>query len=237
MISLDRAAFFAGYRAAFGRLTQAQVVGLDLKLGFIEADPLPDIRWIAYYLATVKHECGDTWMPVTEYGNRAYFQKYEPGTKIGRNLGNTLPGDGFLFRGRGDVQLTGRPNYEKMGELLKLDLVGNPDLAKVPLHAYQIASIGMARGLFTGKKLADYLNSEKTDWVNSRRIINGLDKARLIAGYAEAFYKILQSSLRPIEAPQEPVASPPVADPSIVVANLRTAISLLQQALEAAQRP
>ena len=45
----------------------------------------------------------------------------------------------------------------------------------------------MFRGLFTGKKLADYMNDKETDYYNARRIINGLDKAELIAGYAKEF--------------------------------------------------
>lgn len=46
-----------------------------------------------------------------------------------RNLGNTEPGDGWRFRGRGYVQLTGRDHYEQMGQKLGLDLVGHPELA------------------------------------------------------------------------------------------------------------
>lgn len=45
-----------------------------------------------------------------------------------RNLGNTEPGDGWRFHGRGYVQLTGRDLYKTLGKELGLDLVGNPDL-------------------------------------------------------------------------------------------------------------
>jgi putative chitinase len=53
--------------------------------------------------------------------------------------GNYESGDGFKYRGRGYIQLTGRENYEKMGELIGVDLVNNPDLAARPDLAAQIA--------------------------------------------------------------------------------------------------
>lgn len=52
----------------------------------------------------------------------------------------------------------------------------------------------MDRGLFTGKKLADYFTSKSSDWVNARRIINGTDRADVIAGYAKDFYNALQDA-------------------------------------------
>jgi hypothetical protein len=54
----------------------------------------------------------------------------------------------------------------------------------------------MRRGLFTGVKLATFINAEKCDYVNARKIINGLDKAELIAGYAEKIEAILRAGVR-----------------------------------------
>jgi hypothetical protein len=52
----------------------------------------------------------------------------------------------------------------------------------------------MRAGAFTGKKLSDYISASKCDYTNARRIINGVDRADLIAGYAAKFERILNST-------------------------------------------
>lgn len=51
---------------------------------------------------------------------------------------------------------------------------------------------GMYSGIFTGKKITAYINKAKSDYVNARRVINGVDKAEVIAGHAEIFETILE---------------------------------------------
>ncbi len=107
---------------------------------------------------------------------------------VAKRLGNLQPGDGVKFHGRGYVQLTGRTNYQDMTNRLGVDLVNNPDLALNVDNAVKIIFEGMMKGTYTGKKLADYFNPNKEDWRNARRIVNGTDKATLIAGYGRKFY-------------------------------------------------
>ena len=51
--------------------------------------------------------------------------------------------------------------------------------------------IGMRDGTFTGKRLADYFTAKTSDWVNARKIVNGLDRAKDIAGYGRRFHSEL----------------------------------------------
>lgn len=192
MLKIDRKAFFDGYKRNWGSLNQMQVNGLNALLEGFESDAnITDRRVVCYMLATVMHECADTYQPITERGNRDYFDKYEKGTLIGKRLGNVYPGDGFKYRGRGYVQITGRANYFKMSEVLKVDLINRPEEALVPAHAYRIMSHGMRNGTFTGKKLSDYISKTKLNFIDARRIINGTDCAEKIAKYAEVFVDCL----------------------------------------------
>jgi putative chitinase len=80
---------------------------------------------LAALLAQAAHET-DYFGTLVEYGDEEDFDAYE-----GRN-GNTDAGDGYKYRGRGFLHLTGKENYEKAGKKLGLDLVGNPDLVSTP---------------------------------------------------------------------------------------------------------
>lgn len=59
---------------------------------------------------------------------------------MARRLGNTQPGDGYRYRGRGFMQLTGRANYREMGIKIGVNLEENPDLAAEPLYALMTAA-------------------------------------------------------------------------------------------------
>ncbi len=168
-----------------GSLKQSQVEGMTAILDEWDKNYSgKDDRWLAYMLATVHHETDRKFAGIEEYGPDSYFKKYD-----GRgDLGNTQPGDGLRFKGRGFVQITGRANYTKYKEILGVDLVKKPELALEIKNCVRILYHGMTTGGFTGKKLSDYFNTTTRDWVAARRIINRLDKANLIADYAQQFY-------------------------------------------------
>src|SRR5688500_7904619 len=125
---IDHTAFFNGYRSAFGRLKQGQVTGIELLGRHMEAYPsITDLRWAAYMLATLKHECSDTWQPIIERGPRSYFDQYETGTAKGTRLGYTQPGDGYRCLGRGYLQILGHNHFVLLHVALVLGLDANQE--------------------------------------------------------------------------------------------------------------
>jgi len=183
-------AFFASARGVTGGLNQRQVDTINAI--FHECRKWPR-AWVAYALATAWHEC--RLVPIKEWGSVSYLSKYDTG-RLARALGNTpdADGDGVKYAGRGLVQLTGLANYRKAGEFLGLDLVGNPELALDPRNAARILAWGMETGAFTGKSLKNYIsgNGSYESFRAARRIINGTDRAELIAGHAVKFRDALE---------------------------------------------
>lgn len=224
-MQIDRTKFFAGYTAAFGALRQSQVDGLNALLDAAQGDPqITDLRWLAYMLATVKHECADTWKPIEEYG-KGKGRKYGVPVTVTDPTGKSFTN---VYYGRGYVQLTWDYNYRNMGNVLKNRLLYEPGLALDADVAYRIMSYGMRNGSFTGARLSRFINGETCDYVNARKIINGLDQAQRIAGYARKFETILNDSVvaavQGVPVPQ-PASQPPAAQPAtglftVTVSNL-----------------
>lgn len=168
----------------FKTLTESAQSGLESLLGYInDDDKITDPRWISYILATVFHECAGEWLPIAEYGKGKNYEYGKPDKVTGKT-----------YYGRGFVQLTWAQNYKNLGEILRVDLYNNPDLAMQPDISYKIMSYGMRNGSYTGVSLKKYFNADKTDAINARRIINGTDKAEQIAKYYDKFMGILQEA-------------------------------------------
>jgi putative chitinase len=130
---------------------------------------------VCHFLSQVLHESGCFRYNREIWGPTETQKQYE-----GRiSLGNNQPGDGFKFRGRGWIQLTGRANYEKASKDLNIDLVNNPDLAASYPYVSIIAGwYWCLRGLNTiadkddvtaiTKKVNGGLNGieERTQWLS-----------------------------------------------------------------------
>lgn len=195
---MDRAKFFDACRkGVMGPTLDAnEVSGAEAILDAMAGAPL---AWCAYALATAWHETAHTLKPIKEYGGPSYFfRMYDPQGQrptLAKANGNTQPGDGAKYFGRGYVQLTWRANYRRAGQRLGYDLEGNPDLALQPDIAALILRRGMEEAWFTGKGFADYLPSSgvasRGQFIKARRIINGTDRAELIADHAVKFQDAL----------------------------------------------
>lgn len=146
-----------------------------------------DKRHIAYILATAQHESHLGRLMVEQ----ASGFKYEPTSRLSKDLGNKFKGDGPKFKGRGFVQITGRTNYSNWAERLSVDLVNHPEQAAEPTIAAKILVRGMRDGSYTGVGLSQFIKDGKTDFVNARKIVNSLDRADEIAAIAQSFLKVL----------------------------------------------
>lgn len=173
-------AFFPAVRVELfrGYLKQPQVDGINALLAAWQG--AADLRFVAYALATAYHETAQTMQPIAEYG-----------LGKGRRYGIPAGPYGKVYYGRGFVQLTWCSNYQTASDKLGVDLVKDPDLALDPIIAAKVMSQGMTEGWFTGHKLADFFGA-RTDWLHAREIINGMDHAAEIAGYAIRFLNALK---------------------------------------------
>jgi len=221
---MNRKAFYNALRGGtmFPRgFTSDQVAGMENLLNVWDKFFSGDSDFLlAYDLGTAFHETAATMQPIVERGPVSYFDKYEPGTKLGKILGNVLKGDGYRFRGEGHVQNTGRNNARKatlrINELFKLgiDLVANPEKRGDPFISAISLFLGNKEGWWTGKDLLDYIDGiaegDKEDlreFVNARRVVNGTDKANKIGGHALEFYHAIVKA----RAASQPVASQPAS--------------------------
>jgi hypothetical protein len=175
--------FFKEYRKNIDKdhiLTQREVDALTVFLTMYEKSKsrFTATQW-AYIFATTFHETAFTFEPVREA-----FRYSEEWRK--KNLRY------FPYYGRGYTQLTWEENYRIFENILHLPLVKQPDLAMTSVVAFDITTTGFEKGIFTGKKISDYINATKTDYIAARRCINKTDRAQTIAAYAAGFEKILK---------------------------------------------
>jgi predicted chitinase len=199
----NRHAFFDLVRTKLfkGRLVAAQVEGMTAILdAWRERDGQGEAQPLSYVLATAFHETAATMQPVRETlaaSDRSAIARLDEAFAAGRLGSVKTPywrpdAEGKSWLGRGLVQLTHRRNYEAMSAVTGIDLVADPGRAMEMPASVAILIEGMRRGSFTGRKLGDYFGQGRTDWVGARKIINGNDRADLVARHARVFAEALQ---------------------------------------------
>lgn len=191
---LNREIFYDNIRAnaLFEHMTQGQVDGINAILDEWERRGLTDFRWLAYILATAYHETARTMKPIEEFG-KGKGRKY--GSKI-KHSGMAYTTPDHIYYGRGHTQNTWYEIYEMLTKEATLqgkgwDFLNHPELLLTMEPSIWATFVAMIGGKYTGVGLSKYFNGEKADWVNARKIINGLDAAEKIADYGRRFYKSL----------------------------------------------
>ena len=239
---VDRKEFFAALKPILGvkRWTNQQTAGLDRLLDGFESDPIiPDgsvgVQRCAYWIYTDWIETGHTFTPIMERGSAAYFiRRYGPQTRKGRELGNDTDEEAVLYRGAGDVQLTGESNREAAEEMIRrnypemvarweaengrmwdLTIGDQPndeedwENALIPEFSYAIMVAGTTEGLF-GPPLNRYINSRICNYRDARRCVNGTDRAAEFASACPRIESALRAAIA--SAAQEVTAVAPAVD-------------------------
>lgn len=218
MITFDREEYFNYVRGSLfqGKLTQRQVDGQEFILSAWEELVSPqelynDVRWLAYFLATAKHETASEMWPIEEYGKGE-----------GMEYGKRDPETGQTYYGRGFVQLTWRDNYKRADTEFGWEgddsCEWHAELQLDPDIAAKTGFRGMVNGWFrSGHYFNRYFNDTIDDVYGAREIING-DKhivpswsngvsiGNLVKEYYEDFMQALTKST--VEVEPEPASEP-----------------------------
>lgn len=150
----------------------------------------------AAFVAQLAHESGEfRWMEEI-WGPTAAQRRYEPPSDLAARLGNTQPGDGKRFKGRGPIQITGRYNYTKYGRLLQRDLVTEPAAAAAPDVAFATA------GLFWSTNGLNELADAQQFVAITRRINGGTNGLADRQKYYERAKSVLASGFVADAAPR-----------------------------------
>ncbi|QKD02719.1 M15 family peptidase [Mesorhizobium loti R88b] len=218
--SMNRAVFYNEIRDDLfgGALSKAQVAGMEDVLNVRDRlYPSCDDRWLAYILATVYHETGRRMVPVregfasTDDGAIAAVTRLFNEGKIRVNY--AIPVNGVSYFGRGRVQNTWLANYRKLETRFQQPFVNNPGLliSRPDIDA-EVTVTGHVEGIWTGRKLSDFINNAGCDYTGARSIVSS-DRAGDIAGYAVNFENAIRAAAA-AGAPVSPAAPQPAPTPT-----------------------
>lgn len=199
-----------------GRLTQGAVDGINAIIAEFDSyhEGTGNIEHLAYILATAYHETAGTMQSIEEYGD-VKRNRYYP------------------YHGRGFVQLTWKHNYSRMGDLLNIDLEGQPELALSTDISAKIIIVGMSQGMFRGKKLSDFDFAQSDDVIAARAIVNadtnyrsavmGKTIGQLVANY---YYRWLEAiNAASVGQPHPAATEPSEGKPAIKSRTIQSAIA------------
>jgi putative chitinase len=184
----------------------------------------------AAFLAQLAHESGQLRFMEEIWGPTAAQTRYEPQSSLATSLGNTTAGDGKRFKGRGPIQITGRANYRRYGDLLGIDLVSDPERAALPQVAFRVAGLyWMKNGL---NELADRATADAFRLI-TRRINGGLN------GLAdrERFYAVARTVLGVSEGRLERGRTLPLPSPEPAFERGLEAVRAFKTREDATTRP
>ena len=127
-------------RDCFPRLSPAmvQIYTTAFNQWFPQYSLTSPIR-VAAFMAQIGHESGDLKWTAEIWGPTPQQRRYEPPSELANRLGNTQPGDGERFKGRGLIQVTGRFNYTQISQALEVDFIAQPQQLEAPNMAVRSA--------------------------------------------------------------------------------------------------
>lgn len=175
----------------------------------------------AHFLAQLAHE-SDGFKTATEYASGAAYEGR-------RDLGNTQPGDGKRYKGRGLIQLTGRHNYMQAGNAMGVDLVNNPTLAAQFPHALRIA------GWYWHTRRLNALADDDNVITITRKINGGLNGIDDRKRYLARANKALEAPEELPEAAPKTIVASKTANASIMVATAGTIAPITEAVTQAKQ--
>jgi putative chitinase len=176
------AAAIAGFNAARPRLEQMSALANANRAAHLFGQCSHESGQFTRVVESLHYKTGARIFAVfgrkhfTDIANAEHFARNQE--KLGNHVyanrmenGDAASGDGFRFRGRGYLQLTGRENYRKFGARLGIDLIKNPELATDPATAWLVAGTYFATRSRSGKTTLEWADEDNVEMVT--RIVNG----------------------------------------------------------------
>lgn len=201
---IDRKYFWTNLTSPVRPLNQSQVDNISKILDHFDKNDYDiSLGGLASYLGQCEHESAHTYAPIRERGGRNYFRY------LIHRLGIDTLDEAWMFRGWGRIQTTGEINFETAVKLINKHYGYQVFESAKRLGAWLLDAthdkglesdydliVGFtccSKGLYTGKKLNDYIKADGTyDLYYSRRVVNGLDRAMTIAETSRVFYNALR---------------------------------------------